>query len=113
MDALVLKTMNILNTKDDTLARQIVSEIASALEAELCSELQNQCADQEKSITYYTDENKRLLARISELELSSGYRTGATDALREMEIGEKKYFPAGPNPPEPLLTTLAKCHISI
>lgn len=95
MDDLVIKTMNILGTKDDKLARQLVSEIANALETELCKEMQDQCADQEKSIAYYIEEKRRLLARITELELSSGYRTGATDALRSMEIGEKKYFPAG------------------
>ena len=95
MDALVLKTMNILNTKDDTLAREIVSEIASILEAKLCEDLSQECALQSKTIDAYVSEVNRLTARITELELSSGYRTGATDKIRAMAIGEVTHFPAG------------------
>ena len=100
LDGLTKKTMELLNLKDIHLARSIISTIASELETQICKDMQEECFNQARTIDEYVAENRRLTARITELELSSGYRTGASDKLRSLAIGETLDFPAGDQYPK-------------
>lgn len=82
-------------TDNEGIARDIVVAIGSAYEGQTCLDLTDELVIQSRTIDHHISEVNRLTARIAELELSSGYRTGATDKIRAMAIGEVTHFPAG------------------
>lgn len=92
---LIDKVMELLNTKDRKLARKIVITVSAEIEGETCLELTEELRNQSKEIDYYVQKVKELETKITKLEISSNYRNGSTKVVKEMNIGESKFFPCG------------------
>ena len=89
-EILIKKVMSILNTESQETARMIVVEIGGFYESNANEELTQQLIQQSNELGYYIDLVRKLEGKITQLELSSGYRNGSTEIIKGMNIGEPK-----------------------